>query len=80
MAGLDVKDPAVVEQIKTDLGPDAAILSADIQRALAEGFAVAARADALLAAVFVGLGALASLLLPVSKPDAQRAEVAAVAH
>lgn len=80
MAGLDVKDPAVVDQIKTDLGPDAAILSADIQRALAEGFAVAARADAVLAAVFVGLGALASLLLPVSKPDAQRAEVAAVAH
>ena len=80
MAGLDVKDPAVVDQIKTDLGPDAAILSADIQRALAEGFAVAARADAVLAAVFVGLGALASLLLPVNKPDAQRAEVAAVAH
>ena len=80
MAGLDVKNPAVVDQIKTDLGPDAAILSADIQRALAEGFAVAARADAVLAAVFVGLGALASLLLPVNKPDAQRAEVAAVAH
>lgn len=79
MAGLDLTRPEVVEQVKTDLAPDAAILSADIQRALAEGFAVAARADALLAA-FVGLGAVASLLLPVSKPEAQRAEAAVAAH
>ncbi len=80
MAGLDLTKPEVVEQVKTDLAPDAAILSADIQRALAEGFAVAARADALLAAFFVGLGAVASLLLPVSKPEAQRAEAAVAAH
>jgi hypothetical protein len=80
MAGLDVADPEVAAQVKADLAPDAAILAADIQRALAEGFAVAARADALLAAFFVGLGALASLLLPVSLPDAQRTEAAAPAH
>lgn len=80
MAGLDVTKPDVVDQIMADLAPDAAILSADIQHALAEGFAVAARADALLAAVFVGLGAIASLLLPVTKPGTQRAEVATVAH
>ena len=80
MAGLDVADPEVAAQVKADLAPDAAILAADIQRALAEGFAVAARADAVLAALFVGLGAIASLLLPVTKPGLQRAEVAAAAH
>lgn len=62
--GIDLSDPAVVEQIKTDLAPDAAILQDDIRTTLGTGYSEAARSAILVAAVFVGLGALSSILLP----------------
>jgi MFS family permease len=82
-SGVDLDDPAVVEQIRTDLAPDAAILQADIQRALGEGFSTAGRAAATLSAIFVGLGAISSLMLPKAKravPGAEGETAAVMAH
>jgi hypothetical protein len=62
--GINLDDPATIEQIKTDLTPDVEILQADIQSTLANGFAVAGRAAATLSALFVLFGAFSSLMLP----------------
>jgi hypothetical protein len=62
--GVDLDNPDVVTQIKTDLAPDAKILGADIQNALAVGFSTAGRSATGVAAIFVTGGALCSLLLP----------------
>lgn len=62
--GLDFSKPEVVAKLKTELAPDTKLLSADIQKALATGFSEAGRLAALVASVFVGLGALSSLMLP----------------
>lgn len=67
--GIDLKDPATVAQINTELAPDLKILEADLQNALASGFSDAARAASTLAAIFVLFGALSSLMLPNSKPS-----------
>jgi MFS family permease len=62
--GIDLNDPQTVAKIRAALAPDLAILSKDIQTALGEGFAAAGRRAALMAAAFVALGALSSLMLP----------------
>ncbi len=64
LQGVDLDNAATVAQIRTDLGPDLTILSADIQKPLGIGFAAAARAATGTAAIFVIGGAIASLLLP----------------
>jgi hypothetical protein len=79
MQGIDLDDPATISGIKTELTPDVLILQADIQFALATGFSTAARAAALLAALFVLGGALASLMLPNSQPR-HAVEAVAAAH
>jgi MFS family permease len=79
--GVDLDNPDVVARIKTDLAPDAAILGADIQEALAEGFSTAGRSATTTAAFFVASGALCSLLLPRSrKPQPGEERVYAAAH
>lgn len=78
MQGIDLKDPATVAQIKTELEPDVKILQADIQNTLAVGFSDAARASATLAAIFVLFGALSSLMLPNSKPQHAQTEAVAI--
>ncbi|MEP7288759.1 MAG: MFS transporter [Chloroflexota bacterium] len=65
--GVDLDKPEVVTQIKQDLAPDAAILNQNIQDALGEGFSTAGRDASTVAAIFVALGALSSLMLPNSK-------------
>lgn len=62
--GVNLDDPQVVDKIKRELGPDVAILGRDIQHALGEGFSAAGRMAALVAALFVGGGAVSSLMLP----------------
>jgi MFS family permease len=71
LQGIDLTDPATIAEIKRELAPDVAILQADLQNALAIGFAKAARAAATLAATFVLFGALSSLMLPNSKSHGQ---------
>jgi len=66
--GIDLGNPQTIAQIKTDLNPDVVILQADIQNELATGFSTAARAAALLAALFVLCGAFSSVMLPNTKP------------
>jgi len=75
--GIDLTDEATVDQIREELGPDIEILQTDIQNALGTGFAEAARASALLAAVFVLCGALSSLMLPNTMPHVNEEAVAA---
>ena len=77
--GIDLKDSATIAQIKQELAPDVKILQADLQNALAVGFAKAARAAATLAGIFVLFGALSSLMLPNTKSHL-RAESAVAAH
>ncbi len=64
LQGVDLDKPEVVDRIKTDLAPDAAILTQDIQHTLGLGFSEAGRQSSSVAAVFVALGALSSLMLP----------------
>jgi MFS family permease len=66
--GIDLRNPATLEQIRADLAPDVNILKHDIQYALGTGFSEAARASSLLASALVLFGALSSLLLPNAKP------------
>ncbi|MHB8752739.1 MAG: MFS transporter [Aggregatilineales bacterium] len=66
--GVNLHDPAVVQQIKTDLKPYADRLAAVIQASLAEGFSTAARSSATVAMIFIIGGALCSLLIPNNKP------------
>jgi hypothetical protein len=82
LQGVDLDDPAVIEQVRADLQPDLDILAADIQEPLAIGFASAARAATGTAAIFVVGGALASLSLPRGRrvPSAEGEQVAVVAH
>lgn len=61
---LHLDDPAVVQQIKTDLQPDVNTLAAQLQHTLGEGFSTAGRSAATVASIFVLGGALCSLLLP----------------
>ncbi len=77
--GVDLDNADVVKTIKTELGPDVTILSGDLQKALATGFADAGRVAATVASVFVGLGALSSLMLPNRKRQVGEAAVA-MAH
>jgi MFS family permease len=77
LQGIDLKDPATVAQIKKELAPDVKILQADLQNALATGFAKAARSAATLASIFVLFGALSSLMLPNSKSHTRTEVVAA---
>ncbi len=74
---IDLDDPATVAKIRADLQPDATILGKDIQDALGVGFSTAGRQAATVAAFFVALGALSSLLLPNNKPKAGQAAVMA---
>ena len=67
-AGVDLDNKDTVALIKTDLAPDVTILSGDIQHTLAVAFSTAGREATGVAAIFVALGALTSLLLPNSKP------------
>jgi len=79
--GVDLDDPAVVAQIRTDLQPYLTTLQSDIQRALGEGFSTAARAATGTAAIFVAAGAVSSLLLPKARrihiPEGEQAAVLA---
>ena len=77
--GIDLDNPATIQQIKIELDPDVKILQADIQNALATGFSEAARTSTLLAAIFVLLGALSSLMLPNTRSHL-REDSAVVAH
>jgi MFS family permease len=74
--GADLDNPAVVSTAKKELGPDIGQLNGDIQNALGTGFSTAARESAIVAAVFVMLGALCSLLLPNTKHHTTEAVVA----
>jgi MFS family permease len=80
--GVDLDNPEVVAQIRTDLAPDAAILASDIQHALGTGFSSAGRSAGFVAAVFVAFGALSSLLLPNArrKPGEQGEGAPVMAH
>lgn len=78
--GIDIGNPATLEQINTELAPDVNILKHDIQYALGTGFSEAARASSLLAAILILLGALSSLFLPNIKAHRRNDEVAAAAH
>jgi len=69
--GIDLNDSATIATIRKELTPDIAILQADLQTALADGFSQAARASALLAGIFVLFGALSSLMLPNTKPQVE---------
>ncbi len=64
LQGVDLDNPDMVAQIRTDLKPDLTILSADIQKPLGIGFSEAARNATGTAAIFVACGAVSSLLLP----------------
>lgn len=77
--GVNLSDPATVQQIKTDLKPYADALAATIQGALAEGFSTAARSSALVAMFFILGGALCSLLVPNNR-QSLRSPATAVAH
>jgi hypothetical protein len=80
--GVDLDNAAQLAQIRTELKPTLATLSADIQKPIGIGFAEAARAATSTAAIFVVAGAISSLLLP--KATRARAtegeEVAVMAH
>src|SRR5450432_1208985 len=78
LQGIDLSDAATVQKIKTDLGPDTAILDRDIQVALGIGFSTAARSASAVASFFVLLGAICSLLIPNS--TSHLGEGAAIAH
>ncbi|MEP7291961.1 MAG: MFS transporter, partial [Chloroflexota bacterium] len=82
LQGVDLDDAAAVAQIRADLGPDLAVLMADIQRPLGIGFSDAARATTATAAIFVLAGAITSLLLPRAsrKPVADGEKVVVMAH
>jgi hypothetical protein len=82
LQGVDLDDPAVIEQVRADLQPDLDILAADIREPLAIGFAAAARAATGTAAIFVVGGAIASILLPRSRrqPLPEGEQVAVAAH
>lgn len=82
LQGVDLDDQATLEQLRTDLGPDLAILMTDIQRPLGIGFSEAARTTTTTAGFFVLAGAITSLLLPktVRKPVGEGEHVAAMAH
>jgi hypothetical protein len=69
LQGVNLSDPTVVQQIKTDLKPYADKLAATITGALGEGFSTAARASATVAMIFILGGALCSLLIPNNKPN-----------
>lgn len=62
--GVDLDDPDTVATIKSELAPDVKILQDDIRNTLGTGFSQAAQAAALLASIFVGLGAISSIMLP----------------
>lgn len=64
LQGVDLDDPDLVAQIRSDLQPDLTVLAADIQTALGAGFAEAARAATAAAAFFIVCGAVSSILLP----------------
>jgi hypothetical protein len=82
LQGVDLDDPEVIAQVRTDLQPDLDILATDIQEPLAIGFAAAARAATSTAAIFVVGGAVASILLPNGRrrPLPEGEQVAVVAH
>jgi MFS family permease len=65
--GVDLDNPEVVAKIKTELKPGLDQLQAGIQHALATGFSQGARDATTVAAVFVALGALSSIMLPQTK-------------
>ncbi len=81
LQGINLDDPAVVAQIRSDLQPDLDILAAGIIEPLGVGFSQAARAATSVAAIFVVCGAISSLLLPNSKREELEGEhVVAMAH
>ncbi len=81
LTGVNLDDPAVVAQIRSELQPDLNILAAGILGPLAIGFSTAARAATGTAAIFVVCGAISSLLLPNSKREESEGEhVAVMAH
>ncbi|NWG15223.1 MAG: MFS transporter [Chloroflexi bacterium] len=80
LQGVNLDDAALMSQIKAELAPDVAILQTGIQRALGQGLSEAAQLAALLGAIFVGLGAFSSLMLPQRSRSAASAEVALAAH
>ena len=65
--GVDLDNPEVVTKIKNELKPGLDQLQAGIQHALATGFSQGARDATTVAAVFVALGALSSIMLPQTK-------------
>lgn len=80
LQGVNLDDAAVVAKVKTELHPDVVILQQGIQRALGQGLSEAAQLAALLGAIFVGGGALSSLMLPRSGRPRAVGEVAVVGH
>jgi MFS family permease len=80
LQGVDLDNAEVITQIKTDLAPDSAILSKDIQHTLGQGFSAAGRSASLVAAFFVGLGAISSLMLPRGRKPEPGAETVVMAH
>ena len=81
LQGINLDDPAMVAQIRSDLQPDLDILSAGIVEPLGVGFSTAARAATSTAAIFVIFGAISSLLLPNTQRFRTESEkVAVMAH
>lgn len=78
LQGIDLDKPGVKDKIRADLTPDAAILSSDLQGALADGFSTAGRLAAQTAAIFVACGAISSLMLPNMQRKRQPGEEAMV--
>lgn len=78
--GVDLGNPSTLNQIRSELGPDARILGSDIQTALGTGFAAAGRASGVLASIFVLFGALSSLMLPNTQPHVYERSAVAVGH
>ncbi len=67
LAGIDLSKQATIDQLKTDLNPLATPIADAIRSSLAEGLATGGRTAAIVAMVFVLLGALSSLALPNNK-------------
>ncbi|MEO8607855.1 MAG: MFS transporter [Chloroflexota bacterium] len=81
LQGIDMNNPETVATLKTELEPDAVILTDDLQHTLGEGFSTAGRAATSLATVFVAGGAISSLMLPKGrKPSPGEEQVVVAGH
>ncbi len=79
LQGVELNKPEVVTKIKTELKPYVDTLGNEIVTALGTGFSSAGRMASTVAAVFVALGAVCSLMLPNRKRQPGE-QVAIAAH